>query len=210
MTEFEQWWIFPEDQEIDLAIAPFPKLLRIMESKGQKIYYQSISESLIPGPQDVDALDALEEIVFIGYPSGIWDSSNNLPVVRRGTTATPIAINYENKKQFLIDASVFEGSSGSPVFLYDQGGTHRTKSGGTATGTRFFFLGVLSRGFYREDDGRIEMAPVPTALEPIAKTKQMINLGVVIKSQTVIELIDDQIRKGRIVTKPSTPKKLSP
>ena len=41
-----------------------------------------------------------------------------MPILRRGTTATPIALNFEGRPEFLIDAAVYPGSSGSPVFVY--------------------------------------------------------------------------------------------
>jgi hypothetical protein len=78
-------------------------------------------------------------VTFIGYPNGIWDSKNLLPVVMRGTTASPIEVDFEGTPRFLIDASVFGGSSGSPVFILNQG-TYSMKDGGVAVGSRFTSL----------------------------------------------------------------------
>lgn len=58
---------------------------------------------------------------MIGYPNGLWDSQNNLPIIRRGITATSVKKDYNGKKEFLIDAAVFPGSSGSPVFIFNEG-----------------------------------------------------------------------------------------
>jgi hypothetical protein len=98
-------------------------------------------------------LDAVEEVLFIGYPCGIWDARNLLPIVRRGITATPIYIDFSGRKQFLIDASVFPGSSGSPVFIYNAGIYWDKKSGSTVVGHRLFFLGILSEVFQMVDTG---------------------------------------------------------
>ena len=57
-----------------------------------------------------------EEIVFIGYPSGLRDEHNSTPLIRRGITASPIWNDFGNDPIFLIDAGVYPGSSGSPVF----------------------------------------------------------------------------------------------
>ena len=50
-------------------------------------------------------LSAIEEIIMIGYPVGIWDSANNMPIVRKGITATRPDIDYEGRKEFMIDAA---------------------------------------------------------------------------------------------------------
>lgn len=137
----------------------------------------------------IESLDALEDVVFIGYPNGIWDTQNYLPIIRRGITATPIMIDFQNAPQFLVDASVFPGSSGSPVFLYNTG-TYQQKNGATVVGSRVLFLGVIASVFYREDTGRIEMMAVPTAAVPVAVFQQMINLGVVFKARTILEVVE--------------------
>ena len=54
---------------------------------------------------------------MIGYPDGIWDSVNNLPVIRKGITATHPHISWNGKTEFLTDIASFPGSSGSPYFL---------------------------------------------------------------------------------------------
>jgi len=197
-NDFDQWWKF--HPSYDLAIAPLGTLFNILKQKRQYIYYQTFDESMVPKDEDLQKIDALEEVVFIGYPSGLWDSSNHLPILRRGTTATPIYIDYENRKEFLIDASVFPGSSGSPVVLYDISGTFRNKSTGSVQlGSRTYFLGLISHVFSCEEDWDIQAIPVPTALKPIVRTQQMIDLGKVIKAQVLVEFIDDLIQK-RIFT----------
>lgn len=59
----------------------------------------------------------MESVEFIGYPEGLYDSVNCLPIARRGMMATLGYIDYEGKPEFLIDATVLTGSSGSPVFM---------------------------------------------------------------------------------------------
>jgi len=144
-----------------------------------------VPDRLIPTQDEIDELDAVEDVIFVGYPNGIWDSENNLPVTRRGITATPIAIDYRNEPKFLIDASVFPGSSGSPVFLYNNTGTFAMKGKGTVFGGRIMFLGLVASVFFREEAGRIEMVDVPTGMEPIPVVRQMINLGIVFKATAV-------------------------
>ncbi len=58
---------------------------------------------------------------MVGYPVGLWDSVNNMPILRRGSTATLLDWTYEGRQEFVIDAACFPGSSGSPVFKYTVG-----------------------------------------------------------------------------------------
>lgn len=146
---------------------------------------------------DRDALehiDALEDVVLVGYPNGICDRANNIPIMRRGVTATPVHLDYEGMPAFLIDASVFPGSSGSPVFLYNSGGwSDRGKS--FMAGNRLCMLGILAKAFYRRSDGTLSFEEIPASLRPVVKAQEMIDLGVVYKAQTVIETIEHLLRR---------------
>jgi len=142
----------------------------------------------------MDKIDAIEDIVFIGYPNGIWDSKNFTPIARKGTTATPLNIDYEGQKKFLIDASVFGGSSGSPVFIYNSG-VYATKNGPAMTGTKIYFIGVVASVYHKNEFNEIVSIPIPTDNKPMAIGKQMIDLGVVFKSNTIIEVIEQFVNK---------------
>jgi V8-like Glu-specific endopeptidase len=79
-------------------------------------FYMKTSTNLIPFPSTSDDLDAIERIIFVGYPNGMYDRKNYTPILRQGITATPFHLDYDGLPAFLIDASVFPGSSGSPVY----------------------------------------------------------------------------------------------
>ncbi len=187
IDNFEQSWYGHPDPEIDVAAMPLVPLLEAIKRQGNDVFFRYLSQTLIPTEAQLAELDALEEILFIGYPSGIYDTANLLPVFRRGITATPIQIDYEGKPIFLVDASVFPGSSGSPVLIYNLGGYTSRK--GFTVGTRVFFLGIITQVVYREEQGQLEFANIPTALVPIVRTREMIDLGVVYKARTVVETV---------------------
>ena len=188
-----QWEGHPS-QDVDVAVLPLSGLLNHLGEGGLRPYYRSIQTSIIPSRDTLDDLDAVEEVIFVGYPNGIYDSANNLPITRRGSTATHPAVDYESKPIFLIDASVFQGSSGSPVLIYDNGSWH-SRDGGLIAGQRLFLLGVLGSVFYRETDGTITFEEIPAAVQPVVKTNQMIDLGVVYKANTILETIEHLLRK---------------
>jgi len=188
LENFANFFVHHELPDVDVALMPFFPILTLLSQRGVRIFFRSVPDKLIPTVEDIDELDAIEDVIFVGYPNGIWDVENNLPVVRRGITATPIGVDFRRAPQFLIDASVFPGSSGSPVFLFNNTGTFAKKGKGTVVGGRIMFLGLVASVFFREDTGRIEMTDVPTAVEPIPVVRQMIDLGVVFKATTVREV----------------------
>lgn len=79
-----------------------------------------------------------ERVLFVGYPIGFYDVKNFLPVCRTGTIASIPSVDFNGLPQILIDAQVFPGSSGSPVFTVNNG--------------RYKLLGIISDGFHKEID----------------------------------------------------------
>ncbi len=184
-------WFGHPDPAIDIAVCPFAPLeTHIKQQNNVDLFYRFVSNEMIPTPEQMAELDAVEPVTFIGYPNGIWDSKNLLPVARRGTTASPIEVDFEGTPRFLIDASVFGGSSGSPVFIMNQGFT-ASKDGGINLGaSRLLFLGVVAAVYFRMQLNQIVAVPIPTQLQPMAQQQEMIDLGIVFKARTVVETIE--------------------
>lgn len=120
-------------------------LIGHIKKSGHDVYLPWIGGDLIPNVKAIEEIDLIETVTFFGYPNGIWDTANFLPIARRGVTATPISIDFQGKKQFLIDASVFPGSSGSPVFIINTG-MYTNKFGQTNLASGLFFFRDNSSG----------------------------------------------------------------
>jgi hypothetical protein len=191
IKDFEKLWIGHKDPDVDVTVMSMSLILAQARKSDKKLFYRSISLNLSPTKEEVDDLDAVEEVLFIGYPNGIFDAANYLPVVRRGITASPLQIDHEGRPRFLIDAAVFGGSSGSPVFLVDRG-AYSARDGGIVVGRRrIYFLGLVAAGYYQESTGVIEERPIPTANSQfVAVGKNMLNLGIVYKASTICELVE--------------------
>jgi len=190
IDDWQDTWFGHPSPDIDIAICPFAPLEdHIKKQYCLDLFYRYVSDEMIPTVEQAAKLDALESVTFIGYPNGIWDSKNLLPVARRGMTASPISVDFENTPRFLIDASVFGGSSGSPVFLMNQG-MYTDKTGGTIIGSRLFFVGVIAAVFFRTQFNQIVAVPIPTQVQPMAQQQEMIDLGIVFKARTVVETIE--------------------
>lgn len=189
-NSFESIWKGHSDDKVDIAVTPLIPLLEQIKSKFDvDIYFCHIPSDNIPNEEQLKEIDAIEEVVFVGYPNGIWDRKNFTPIIRKGTTATPYIIDFENEKKFLIDASVFGGSSGSPLFLYNAG-SYTTKQGGLIAGSRLYFLGVVAAVFFKNSVNEIVSMSIPTKTKDIVVGQEMIDLGIVFKADTIVELIE--------------------
>lgn len=182
LGNFLDLWIPHPDSNIDLCIFPITPLLNEIIKREKTPFYISIDSSLLPTEEELNELTAMEDVVMIGYPNGIWDSVNNQPVFRRGITATHPSKDYESKPEFLIDAACFPGSSGSPVFLLNLGG-YQTRSGAVIGPSRIKLLGTLYAGPQFTVAGDIVVSNIPTTNKAISLTNIPNNLGFVIKSR---------------------------
>ena len=199
IDDWDAAWFGHPEPEVDIAICPLDALVQNVRSQyGLELYTSRVMSNLIPTPAEAQTIDAIEPVSFVGYPNGVWDSKNLLPIVRQGTTASPMEVDFDGTPCFLIDASVFGGSSGSPVFVFNQG-SYAYKGGGTVVGSRLHFVGVIARVFYRTDHNRIVAVPIPTHTQPMAEQTQMIDLGVVFKARTVVETGEAFLRTRGVV-----------
>lgn len=178
----EASWIMHPDPDVDLCICLMGGILHQAEQKGFKPCQVSFSFDEVPSPALTGSLASMEDIVMVGYPIGIWDDANNLPILRRGVTATPFARNYRGRAEFMIDAACFPGSSGSPVCLVNEG-SYATKEGNVVIGSRFALLGVLYAGPQHTATGEIIVQDIPTEARPIPISRIPSNLGYCIKAE---------------------------
>ncbi|WP_339443940.1 trypsin-like peptidase domain-containing protein [Pseudomonas hunanensis] len=183
-------WLGHPHPNVDITMAGVRPITRYLADRGIGIFYTAIRAEQIPTDEQIQEFDVLEEVTFIGYPNGVWDSKHSLPVIRRGTTATPLEVDFEYEPQFIIDASVFGGSSGSPVFIVQKGEV-QDRNGNIKYANRVFFVGVVAAVFFRTALNEIRPFPIPTAVNslvrPMAVQQEMIDLGIVFKARTVAE-----------------------
>lgn len=181
-------------KDVDIKIILLSKFLDNSRLINKRFYIRTVTEKNICDQKQLENLFAIEDIVFVGYPNGMWDEVNHLPIIRTGTTASLLTKDYNGIPSFLIDASVFPGSSGSPVFiLNDAMFNDRT---GSYISSRFIFLGVLESACWHSSTGDIEMLPIPSAVTPIAIFKQMMDLGVVMHARTVVETVKQYLSRS--------------
>lgn len=194
LDDFEKKWT--KHPIYDLALFPLGRLYNSLEKSGTQTFFRPLNQDMIPTPDRVnEEIDAIEDVYFLGYPNDIYDKKNLIPVVRKGNTATPISIDFEGEPKFLVDASIFPGSSGSPVLICNVG-SYRSKKGNIVFGNRIFFLGILAEVYLYQDVNDVKVIEIPTKKKLQVETSQMMDLGVVFKSSLVKEMIEDFINKN--------------
>lgn len=186
LDKFEQRWVPHPDAAVDLCAMPLAPVLHEAQSKSVAPFFVPLDKSLILSASELEGLTALEDVVMIGYPIGIWDSHNNMPVIRKGITATHPANDYEGRREFMIDLACFPGSSGSPVFLFNVG-SYAAKDGGTVIGSRIKLLGILYAGPQFTAEGQIHIVNVPTHQTTVALSQIPCNLGICVKAERLLE-----------------------
>jgi hypothetical protein len=187
LPNFESLWIKHPDNRVDLCAMPIGPIIEQAKSQNETIFLKSFGHSLLPSEEQLSNLTALEDVIMIGYPNGIWDSINNKPLFRKGITATHPFHDYNGKKEFMIDAACYPGSSGSPVFILNEF-AYSDKQGTYLGKPRLLLLCILYAGPQYTATGEIQIINVPTVQKPIVVSSIPNNLGLVIKSQRITEL----------------------
>lgn len=172
------------DPQVDLCLIKIaPLLISLGNTKLRIVFLRE--ENIITESYISDNVSNIEDITIVGYPDGIIDEFNNLPIVRKGITATSIKYNFNSKKEFLIDSAIYGGSSGSPVYIFNQGSYSIRNT--LYAGDRLFLVGIVYAVAQHRADGSLKIKQAPTNSTLYPETYIPNNLGVVIKA---IRLLD--------------------
>ena len=166
------------DPNIDICALPMGHFLSDLASQGITVDSFFFTDRNFINQHHVTPV---EEVFMTGYPNGLWDTVNNRPITRKGITASSVLEDWQGMPKFMIDMACFGGSSGSPVYIMNEGGFPAPD--GWAIGDRFIFLGVLHAGPTIDVNGSINIVDVPTVATPVVSTRLMMNLGMVIKAE---------------------------
>lgn len=176
----DKWLLHPS---IDLAILPVGPIDQDLFSRTKKhASFFCFDERLLPNDTILKTITAMEEVYMIGYPKGIWDATNNIPIVRKGTTATPFFLDYQGKKEFLLDISIFPGSSGSPIVLFDSG-SFALRNGEMGVQNRVSLLGITVQMIPYNAIGELKQKN-DTIIQ--TSTSLPMNLAIIIKSSELL------------------------
>ena len=164
--------------EVDLACLNVSVISRV------GAHYMNLDDTFLR-PIDYDKVALGSDVIFVGYPENRYDVVNNLPLIRKGSIASMPNVDFNGKGQIVIDAQIFPGSSGSPVFVDWDG--------------KYSLLGVVSQTMIRHS----QLQTLPANI-PQVGVEQMLGLGIVIKQKHVCELIDYAINEYMRKTIPNS------
>ena len=170
---------FHLNPKIDIAILDCTGLFNMFP---EELYFKAVSYDMLADFMEPE-LTVAENVLFVGYPDDRYDAVNNLPLIRTGLIASHPKYDYNGDPVFIIDAQVFPGSSGSPVYIdltYEN-----FKNGQIHVGVKKIrLLGIVAQTMIRNN--QLQAIPTSAALA----TEEVLGLGIVFKSTAIKELID--------------------
>ncbi|GJH14947.1 trypsin-like peptidase domain-containing protein [Caballeronia novacaledonica] len=194
LDNLQQTIAYHPDPHVDVCAIPAGLFFQQIPADRQ-VRHVFVERNWHLSEQELGYTRPIEPIVMIGYPTGLWNETDNRPITRRGLTASHPVQRWNRERKFLIDAACFPGSSGSPVFLFEDG-MYRTAANRYSAGTRARFIGILFAGPVFNQQGRFEQRQIPTAVGTVPVVDAMMNLGYVAHADTVDDLIP--IIKNRV------------
>lgn len=196
---FQTEWHFHPDKDLCFCFLG-PLFNQIKEKENKDVFFLPITEDLVWDNSKLDELSAIEDVVMVGYPNGLWDKQNNLPLFRRGITASHPATDFNNKNIGVVDMACFPGSSGSPIFILNENGYSDKKGTHFMGSSRVILLGVLFEGPQMNAKGELIIENIPTQQKISPNTPLLINLGYYVKANELMafkEIIKNLITKNK-------------
>jgi hypothetical protein len=95
-TRLGHGWFERPDPDVDLCCLPIARIQELIPPPLAPFY---IALEGISSDDVLKNLDVVEDVIMVGYPNGLWDHVNNLPLVRKGTTATHPGMDYKIEGQ---------------------------------------------------------------------------------------------------------------
>lgn len=168
------------DKNVDIAILECTGLFILF---SEQFYFKLVSYDMLATFEEPE-LSVAENVYFVGYPDNRYDVKNNLPLIRQGLIASHPKCDYNGLPEFIIDAQVFPGSSGSPVYIdltYEN-----MKNGQIVIGKRDIkLLGVVAQTMIRNN----QLQSIHTSSQYV--TQEVLGLGIVFKATEIKRIIDN-------------------
>lgn len=182
-------WVFHSTKDLCFCFIN-PVFQEVKNKTGKDVFYIADDDTIVATSQKLEELSALEELVMVGYPIGLWDSKNNFSVFRKGYTASHPAFDFNENGIGLVDMACFPGSSGSPIYILNENG-YVDKNGTHYLGrSRVILVGILYAGPQYNAQGDLVVTTIPTQQKIQTSTPIMTNLGYYIKATELKEFED--------------------
>lgn len=189
--------IYHPHPDVDLCLIDISDVRTDYARQGISLYMLSFDPSMIPSEEELYLLNAMEDVVMVGYPSGLWDMANNLPIMRKGVTSSHLSFKFNNREVFVSDIACYRGSSGSPLFIHNDG-MWIGRKGQNFNKSPILLVGIASQIMTEISIGSATPSDIPTKTEQPKEDqpekeeriiRNDLNLGVFVKSYKLLDFI---------------------
>jgi len=144
------------NEVVDVAVVDIydqfnSETMKLIGERAQLLSFSAASADKFPGASPIEVQPG-DDVIVIGYPLGIYDVFNKLPIFKTGLLNTPIGMRFNGMDAFLFDFRYYEGSSGSLIIsrpthvgFSKEGVLEESKS------REYVFLGVYQGEYYLND-----------------------------------------------------------
>lgn len=192
LPSYKEAWFAHPDEHVDLAVCQLWQWIDRLGPDGCTPVIRWLPHTSLATNEHLGRLESITPVVFIGYPDGRFDTETLLPLARHGYTASLPRFDFDARPMFVIDSPVFQGSSGSPVFLVEPHGF--VDAGGNTVEPRSLVLGVVAAMMIERKGGEAQMVDVPRGLALRGSGALPLNFGGVVKAPLVLDTIDEAIK----------------
>jgi hypothetical protein len=190
-----QGWLHHPDEAVDLCAYPCGEIVAKTEADaGVKMVQHHITKEIVWSDEQLASeFSAVEDVLMVGYPAGLWDEAHNLPLFRRGITATPASVDFDGKPEGLVDIASVGGSSGSPIVILSEGiHINRKPKPGRALiepGDRLVLLGIAAEQVLMRQEGTIEKRSMPMRRKQMySVTEFPVHLAYYVKAKALLDI----------------------
>ena len=177
---------FHSDKSVDVALLSISEILTTRAIAGGNYAAPFfLGPEMFAGNNNIE-VEASDDVLVVGYPKGFYDRVNLFPIIKAGIIATKWGIGFEGRPQFLIDAKLFPGSSGSVVLSKPTDMVIKDGKLITNKDKQFALLGVFS--------GEPMFQETPVELGELTITRKSgFDLGTVWYAGLIEEILDNGV-----------------
>jgi len=128
------------------------EIKKLLEERIQVMNISGATLDQLPNKSPLEVQPG-DDVIVIGYPMGLYDQFNKLPVLKKGMLSTPVGLHFDGLDAFLLDFKYYEGSSGSLIISKPTHvGLGKNNEQLWSTNRQYVFLGVYEGETYLNGD----------------------------------------------------------
>jgi hypothetical protein len=193
IQDWSTGWVDHPEPTVVVSVLNVGAIYAWARENHQPIFLTSFRQEDVAAGGTLSNLDSLEEVFYVAHPEGVWDEAHNLPILRRGTTASPAFESFGGRPGFLVDGAIHFGVSGSPVIAIKE----RFPASMATVGfpPQVHLLGILSEAFETTGYERPISTEIPGRRSDLVKWRMPMNLGFAFRAEVVESAIAEHRRR---------------